>query len=135
MTSGITLCLCIGMEPTMLLVLTPPAEILEFGFRGLNNECTYPKFTAHLIAAGVGDRCEEDGDGMILNYICREKVVSDGRDSTVHVRRHCVYMERERQPEWDLDARDSLLMVKLTGPIIKELILILFYDTPYNLPI
>ena len=71
---------------------------------------------------------------MVLNYICREKVVSDGRDSTVHGRRQCLYMERERQPEWDLDARDSLLMVRSTGPSLKELILILPYDTPYNLP-
>ena len=47
----------------------------------------------------TGGRFERDGDFMGGDPTAREKTVSDGRDSSVSVRRQSPYIERVRQPD------------------------------------
>ena len=77
------------MLPVNLLESVPPGEILEFklGFLNKTNVRTPSKLSVRLYTTGVGDRFERDTDFIRSNRTLREKVISDGRNSLVGVRR------------------------------------------------
>jgi hypothetical protein len=67
---------------------------LRFYFKAINVH-TPSDFSVHLIASGAGDGFERDTDFMGGNCTVREKVVSDGRNLTISVRRQSRYIEDE----------------------------------------
>ena len=81
--------------PVNLLESVPPREISEFKFMVLNNNVHTPnQFSVQLRTTGIGDRFERDTEYILVNRTRREKVISDGRNSSAGVRRQSTYKER-----------------------------------------
>jgi hypothetical protein len=100
------------------------------------NAQTPSKFSVQLFRAGAVYRCEKDTDLILFNCMRREKVVRDGRESTIVIRNQSIYLECVRQQEWNLNGR---IADEWFGPFCqycKKAVAVdnKTKDTPRNLP-